>query len=668
MIIKISISNFIFPFFKKRKQQNGYIALAFLFLNIIPFFLTAQTTVTVTENDTTGKKEIKIIYSDLLENEEDSLGNRITKLSGAVELRQDSVLMYCDTAFKLGENVIAYGNVVIQQNDSLKVFSDSLVYRGATKIADLFGNVVMESEGKNLFTNYLNYELDPKIARYTTGALITQGDTKLVSKRGTFFVETDEMFFKDSITVFDSTFTLRADTLLYNSETQVVTFLGPTLINQDSNLIYCEEGFYDMDTKLAEFTKNAQYVKGEQKATAEMITYDGSMKEIRLEGNAQFEENDKLATADVIRYDEDSENIFLEGNAYFRDSIQEIKTEKNINYNSETESFSTTGRSKVVDDKQVLEADALDFDDQTGIGVAEGNVFWQDTVENISILTEVANYNKDSGYLKATGGRPLLTIADKDTLFMASDTLLSTEASETDTTRLMEAYEDVRIFKEGLQAIADSLAFITKDSLFKLFKAPILWSDTSQFKGDSIFIQMKDGGIDKIYLYGNAFIVTTPDLKFFNQIKGKNITAFFKNNELDKVKVVGNAEAVYYALDDVEAYLGATKTICSEMLILFDNQNVSRIKFFTQPSSEVLPMKQVLFGPPELDGFSWDFDIRPKSIADLRDKTLVMKRNVRRSGNTSPNAPPTVSSDDMSNKYNSRGNTPAPKPSRGRNN
>jgi len=233
------------------KEVKGILCL-FVLLLLSSSNISAQATVTVTENDTTGKKEIRIIYSDLLENETDSLDNRTTKLSGNVELEQDSVLMYCDTAFKQGNNIIAYGNVAIKQNDSLKVFSDSLVYRGATKIADLFGNVVMDSKGKQLFTSYLNYELEPKIARYVTGALITQGDTKLVSKRGTFFVQTDEMFFKDSITVYDTTFTLRADTLLYNSETEVVTFLGPTLINQDSNLIYCEEGFYDMDTKLAE--------------------------------------------------------------------------------------------------------------------------------------------------------------------------------------------------------------------------------------------------------------------------------------------------------------------------------------------------------------------------------------------------------------------------------
>ncbi len=629
-----------------RKVKGILCSIAFLLLSSMT--ISAQATVTVTENDTTGKKEIRIIYSDLLENETDSLDNRTTKLSGNVELEQDSVLMYCDTAFKQGNNIIAYGNVAIQQNDTLKVFSDSLVYRGETKIADLFGNVVMESNDKKLFTSYLNYELDPKIARYVTGALITQGDTKLVSKRGTFFVQTDEMFFKDSITVYDSTFTLRADTLLYNSETQVVTFLGPTLINQDSNLIYCEEGFYDMDTKLAEFTKNAQYVKGEQKATAEMITYDGSMKEIRLEGDAKFVENDKLATADIIRYDEDTEDIFLEGNAFFRDSTQEVKTNEDIKYNSETESFKATGRAEVVDDKQILFANSLDFDDETGLGLAEGDVFWQDTVENISINAEIANYNKESGYIKAKGGRPLLTLVNTDTLFLASDTLISSQDNDVDSTRLLEAFEDVRIFKDDLQAVADSMAFITKDSLIKLFGDPVLWSDTSQFKGDSIFIQMKGGGIDRIYLHNNAFIVTTPDLEFFNQIKGKNIVAFFEENKLDRVKVTGNAEAIYYALDEEDAYIGATKTVCSEMLIYFKEENVDRIKFFKQPTSEITPMKQVLGNQPKLDGFSWDFIIRPKSVADLRDKTLVMTRGRTSMANPSASSgpPPGVGSGD----------------------
>lgn len=232
----------------------------------------------------------------------------------------------------------------------------------------------------------------------------------------------------------------------------------------------------------------------------------------------------------------------------------------------------------------------------------------------------------------------LASLVDIDTLFLASDTLLSTRTSETDSSRLMQAYEDVRIFKRNLQAVADSLSFPSKDSLFKLFKDPILWSDTSQFKGDSIFIQMKKGQIDRIFLYNNAFIVTTPDLLYFNQIKGKNIVAFFVNNRLDRVRVTGNAEAVYYVLDE-GAYVSATKTICSEMLIYFENENVTTIKFFKQPNSEVIPMKQIVSNPPELEGFTWDFAIRPQSIAQLRDDKLVMKRSSGSQGNQAPTIP-----------------------------
>ena len=62
------------------------------------------------------------------------------------------------------------------------------------------------------------------------------------------------------------------------------------------------------------------------------------------------------------------------------------------------------------------------------------------------------------------------------------------------------------------------------------------------------------------------------------------------------------------------------------MLIYFEEENVDRIKFFKQPTSDIIPMKQILTNQPRLDGFSWDFSIRPQSVADLRDKTLVMTR------------------------------------------
>ena len=594
-------------------MKRHFYLILFLFF-CFPILLYSQS---VPTQDTTNKKEVIIQFSDLMEfiQEED---RSVRKLSGNVALRQDSVLMYCDTALLEGNKVIAFGNVVIQQGDSITVFSDSLEYTGDKRVADLFGEVVLQDGDKKLFTSYLNYDLSSKTGRYTQGGLVTQGSTQLVSKKGIYYVNSKQLFFKDSVIVANEKMTLRADTLEFDSESQIATFLGPTLIHQDSATIYCEAGFYDMATDLAEFEQNAQYQKNQQRATADLITYDGSIKEMRLSGNASFIDGAKVATAELIRYEEDTKLTFLEGNAEFKDAQQEVKG-TTIQYDAEKGSFKTEGRSVLVDSAQILIADQFDFDSEKGLGIAKGAVEWQDTVENLSILSEELAYDKSKNYIKASGGRPLLSIlVGKDTLFLASDTLVSSETEDTLSKKMLDAYTDVRIYKTNLQATCDSLSYSASDSLFKLYRNPVIWSDTSQFKADSIYMQLANNQIDRIILYQNGLIINTPDFQYFNQITGTEITAFFNYGNLNRMKVNGNAESIYFARDEEDAYLGMNQTTCSEMLILFGANEVDQIKFFSQPNATMTPMAKIQESPPTLTGFSWDFEKRPQSVLELR--------------------------------------------------
>ncbi|HMR42696.1 MAG TPA: hypothetical protein PKC40_02640, partial [Saprospiraceae bacterium] len=174
-----------------------------------------------------------------------------------------------------------------------------------------------------------------------------------------------------------------------------------------------------------------------------------------------------------------------------------------------------------------------------------------------------------------------------------------------------------RIYKRDLQAVSDSLTYSMGDSLFKFYNEPIIWSDTTQFFADTMHIQMANNKIDKIFLFENSFIINSPDNIFFNQIKGKHITAFFEERELRKMRVDGNAESVYYLLDDSKAYIGANKTICSEMLLYFGDNKVDEIKFFAQPQATLFPMGQAQKSELELKGFRWISDVRPKSKNDL---------------------------------------------------
>ncbi|MFN7117989.1 MAG: hypothetical protein ACK4TA_14400 [Saprospiraceae bacterium] len=198
--------------------------------------------------------------------------------------------------------------------------------------------------------------------------------------------------------------------------------------------------------------------------------------------------------------------------------------------------------------------------------------------------------------------------------------MLATQTIDTlknDTVRTLFAYYKVRIYKKNLQAVCDSLSYITTDSTFRLFKDPIVWSDTSQFVADTVHILLKNERIDRVLLRNNAFIVNSPDEVFFNQIKGRNITAYFDSTELRRMNVEGNAEAVYYALDDKGGYVGVNKTVASEMLLNFGNNQIDNIRFYEKPKSDLLPMRQANHEELKMPGFRWETRLRPRSPDDV---------------------------------------------------
>ncbi|GAB5550994.1 MAG: OstA-like protein [Saprospiraceae bacterium] len=549
----------------------------------------------------------------------------VRKLKGNVKFKQDSVIMTCDSAiFVNNDKVFAYDSVMIQQGDSIVAFSDFLEYDGQTKQAYLEGEVVLVNGEQQLFTDRLDYDLNTKVASYYYGATLVNDSTQLSSRRGYYYVDEEAAYFKDSVLVSDPDFYLRADTLRYSLALETVYFLGPTLITADSSDIYTEAGFYDIGNDLAQFQQNAQYQKLDRRATAEIIRLDNKQQLYTLLGNAQVVDSNRIATADTIRYYELTDESYLIGNAFFKDEKRDIQGAESIYYNAQKDIYGTTGRAVIREENQILEADKVNFDQEVGFGIATGNVLWQDTSANIAIRTDSALYQQDVDYLKSMGGplgRPeLISIfEDGDSLFLASDTLISRQLDTTglDSNRILSAFNDVRFYKSDFQGLSDSMVYNSQDSMFQLFGDPVIWSDSTQFKADSIAIQMANGEIDRIILVDNAIIITQEDGIFFSQIKGKVITAFFKDGELDRLRVEGNAETVYYVKDDNGAYIGVDQSACSKMVIFFKEGEIDVIKFLKEPNSVLYPMTEVDHDNLRLKGFQWLLDKKPQKRLDI---------------------------------------------------
>lgn len=430
-------------FFKKKKREikgrlTGWVALLFFFFSVNTIHAQAPAKTLPQKNtepqaDTTSDGFIHIRYADEL-NYLATGKDTLQKLIGHVELNQDTVFLFCDSAIILNSvDMVAQGNFIMQQGDSTTIFADSAEYSSETKIADLYSNVSMVKGQQKLFTDYLTYDSESKIATYLTGATLTDDTTFLKSTRGYFHAKTDDIFFKDSVVVVNPDFTLRSDTLKFNARTKKVTFLAPTLIVQDTARIYTESGFYDINKKYAEFNKNPQYVKNDQKAWSNKMTYDGNKEEVTLIGDAHFEDSVSVASAEVIRHNEKTGVTVLEGNAFFKDKDRTL-TGDTITYDAKNETYSTRGRSHIVDSEQILDADRVDYIKEREVGIATGNVIFTDTLEKMTVFCEYAEHSKKRDFLKAYGGRDslgqparplLIKVIDGDSLFISADTLMS---------------------------------------------------------------------------------------------------------------------------------------------------------------------------------------------------------------------------------------------------
>jgi lipopolysaccharide export system protein LptA len=512
-------------------------------------------------------------------------------LVGHVAMHQDSLKLFCDSASIQNEvYVTAQSSVVIQQGESLTIFAQRLFYDATKKWAKLQGNVVFVNEGKTLFTEEMDYDVNSKIAYLESSTDLRTDSLSLRSNKGVYRVDDKTAIFKDSVFVENPDFKMLTDYLEYYLELELSQFEGPSIIQLDSGIIYAEGGFFDQQSGKAGFWTNVRYEKEQQMARADTIFYFQNDKRTRLLGNAMVTDDvGSILIGDLIQTNDLENHITIEGCSYVKDS---------------------TG---------ILEASFIFYDKNEKWGKANENVFWQDSAAQYFIECDAAYYSDSSGFFKAIGTseyRPLLiNVENEDSLFLTSDTLLSYKDNES---RHFIGYPNVKVFKTDLQMICDSLHYNESEAVFKLFINPMIWSDTSAFYGDTIFVFRNENDIEKIKMIENAFIVNSKDEFLFNQIKGKYMTSYFFEGKIDFVEVDGNAQSIYFVLDDDEAYIGVNRSVGSEMLIRFEDGEVQTIKINKEVESKFTPIQDADLEEFKLEGFKWLPSIRPTSVHEIR--------------------------------------------------
>lgn len=563
--------------------------------------------------------KVQVIHADLFRFER--IGPKeIQYLSRDVLVRHKSTYLMCDSAVIEGNKVIALGHVRIVEGDSLQIFSDSLHYDGDLRLAHLHRKVVLKHKDQQLFTDILEYDLKTRVAHYNSGGLLLSEEAKLKSRSAYYYAETGDTYFKDSVIVLmKEGLNLYSDTLLYKTRIYTVEFKGPTLIEQDSLQIFCDEGYYKIEEQKSYFGNYPKYKKGAQVAEAKDIYYESKFNRITLVKNAHIKDDSQEATADSIVIDDITGEVLLFKNAHYVEGERELKGEQ-IAYNRKTKSLQVKGNPRVTESGREIVSQLIKYDGHTDMGVAIGHVVVSDTAEGYSIVCDTFYYGKKEKSFKAIGVLHRAYIAnafEEDSLFLSADHLESAQKTiKEDSIQIMTAKGRVLIWSQSLSASCDSLYYTTLDSSFHLFGEPVMWSDSAQLSGDTIRLQLAHKKLSDVFLSPPAFIINRDNDYFNNQVKGKEIIGHFEESRIRYMTVDGNAESVYFLKDDDKGYIGTNFIQCSNMKLFFNEEKkIDFIDFFNKPKGIIMPLSE---GRSKfLEGYFPRYDEQPMSLEEI---------------------------------------------------
>ncbi|MBX2967107.1 MAG: Organic solvent tolerance protein OstA [Cyclobacteriaceae bacterium] len=215
-------------------------------------------------------------------------GERFDRVIGNVIFEQGRTTIYCDSAlfYRAKNTVEAFGHVRIIEGDSVTITSNKADYDGNTRIARLRNNVVFTKLAQaTLYTDYLDFDRLKNEAYYFNGGRLVDSINTLTSNKGYYQVNTNMASFKRNVNVKNPDYTMKSDSLQYNSATKVIYFRTETTVidNEGSTFVY-EGGEYDTKTQQSDI-KQGQAESPSYTLTGKKIKLDDIRKYYTISGD-----------------------------------------------------------------------------------------------------------------------------------------------------------------------------------------------------------------------------------------------------------------------------------------------------------------------------------------------------------------------------------------------
>lgn len=470
-------------------------------------------------------------------------------------------------------------------NSDLTSFEEVRFGKDATK---LIGNVRLKHEDVIMSCDSAYfYQVTSSVDAFSN-VRIEQGDTLTLTGDLAYYDGTlRKARVRNNVKLENKDITLLTDSLNYNRELEIVDYLGGGILTQEDNRLTSERGRFILDSEIFYFMDSVVIVNPEYTIKTDSLEYYTQTELSYFFGPTEIFNEDRYIYCENGWYDMQQDISYVTKNAYLEEA----------------------GR--------ILKGDTLYYQANDGYGWARSGVELIDTTENMILKGNYGVYHSDGEQATVTDSALMIQVDGADTMYVHADTLRTMQNPEQEeSSRILKAYYKVKIFRQDLQVMCDSLVYVEADSVFDFYGEPVLWSDENQLTADQIRVIMVDQQLDKMFLTGVAFVASQKDEESFDQMRGKEMTGYFVENKLSKIMVTGNGQTIYYATDQ-DVIIGANKTLCSDLIIYLKDNKISRVNYMTQPDGTYYPLKLFPAEEARLADFKWLAQWRPLRWQDI---------------------------------------------------
>lgn len=552
----------------------------------------------------------------------DSATTLIT-LAGNASIQQGRTFIYGDSIAVNQATGIAevFGNVHINDADTVDTYSQYLKYMGNERIAYLKRNVKLTDGKATLLTDDLVYNLGTGIANYKNGGKVLNGKTVLTSSDAVYYSDTKDVYFKKYVHLTDPQYDIKADSLLYNTQFKIAHFISPTtIVDNNGGTTKTSNGFYNLQTGVAEL-------------------YD----------RTSFSDSNYFVIGGKIAINKDAGIVQIENNGKIVDSANNITMLGNLLYlDKKNKTFLGTKKPVLIiyknNDSTYVAADTLfsgvrlrqkiNVPDTSSLNSTKSNINALDSGRNknatensyeaiLKGITEEKNEKDTLPVYDSLGGNKnaLKTLSAsvplKSTKLVDLDSL-SKRPATTDSIRYFLGFRNVRIFNDSLQAVCDSVYYSTEDSVFRMFRDPVFWNAESQVSGDTMYLFTEKQKAKRLYVFTNGLIVNKSNENMYNQIGGRTLNAYFLNGSINYVRTKGSpAESIYYPQDEDSAYIGMNRTTSDVIDAYFEDKKLVKVKWINNMDGKLFRLSDTKADDKKLKNFLWEDKRRPKNKLEL---------------------------------------------------